>query len=147
MSNELIVYCIGTFVHFFSFFFFFFPFEVFRCTKCKFVLVLRIFFLAQTSCRSNFEFRPVFTETSRNRPKWPEIFSKWNRNTLNWTNFLESPLIVRLLHAKRPAGRFAKGQFFILMVCKKTVFELFPFPILTWVVCLLTLKIKKEKWG
>ena len=43
MSNELIVYCIGTFVYFFSFHFFF-PFAIFRCTECKFVLVLRTFF-------------------------------------------------------------------------------------------------------
>ena len=40
ISNELIVYCIGTFV----LFIFFFPFEVFRCIECKFVLALRIFF-------------------------------------------------------------------------------------------------------
>ena len=46
--------------HFFSFF----PFEVFWFTECKFVLVLTFFFFkAQTSCRPNFEFQSVFTET------------------------------------------------------------------------------------
>ena len=85
MSNELIVYCIGTFVHFISFFFLF---EVFWCAKCKFVLVLRTFFFfkAQTSCRPNLEFQPVVIKMSRNtrnKLKWPEIFSKWNRNTLD----------------------------------------------------------------
>ena len=36
--------------------------------------------------RQNLEFRPIFNETSQNtqkRLKWPEIFSKWNRNTLD----------------------------------------------------------------
>ena len=73
----------------FFFFHFFFLFEVFRCTECKFVLVLRTFFFffkTQTSCWPNLEFRLVFTEMSRNtwnRQKWPEIFSKWNKNTLD----------------------------------------------------------------
>ena len=69
MSNELIVYCIGTFVHFF------FSFEVFRCTKCKFVLVLRTFlFLYFLSTILNFgrylPKRPKTPEIDRNDPKF-----------------------------------------------------------------------------
>ena len=64
---------------FISFFFiFFFPFEVFQCTECKFVLVLKIFFFKGKSWIST----GIYWNT-RNKPKWPEFFSKWNRNTLN----------------------------------------------------------------
>ena len=67
---------------FFSFFSFW-GFSVCRMQIC-FGFKNFVFFL-----RPNLEFRPVFTETSRNtrnRPKWPEIFSKWNRNTLDKTS-------------------------------------------------------------
>ena len=59
----------------------FFPFEIFWCTKCKFVLVLRTFFFLST----NFILIKYWILASIywNVPKWLEIFSKWNRNTLD----------------------------------------------------------------
>ena len=81
ISNELIVYCIDIFVLFFSFLFFsFWGFSVYRMQICFDFKNLFFFFFP------NLGFQPVFTETSwntRNRLKWPEIFSKWNRNTLD----------------------------------------------------------------
>ena len=72
---------------FFSFFFFF-PFEVFRCTECKFVLVLRIFFFL----RPNLEFWPVFTETPEIDWNYPKVFQSGIGTP--WTKFLKSPLVI-----------------------------------------------------
>ena len=74
MSNEFIVYCIGTFVHFFSFHFFF-PFEVFRCTKCKIVLVLRTLFFFFFFFKHKLHTSQIlnFGRYLLKRPKTPEI--------------------------------------------------------------------------
>ena len=64
----------------FIFFFSFWGFSVYRMQIC-FSFKNFSFFL-----RPDLEFRPVFIKMSRNtryKPKWPEIFSKWNRNTLD----------------------------------------------------------------
>ena len=72
----------------FLFFSLFFPFEVFQCTECKFVLVLKKFFFL----RPNLEFWPVFTETPKIDRNDPKFFQSGIRTS--WAKFLESPLII-----------------------------------------------------
>ena len=64
---------------FLFFSFLFFSFEVFWCTECKFILVLRFFyFMPAKSWISIDIYRNIW-----NRLKWSKIFSKWNKNTLD----------------------------------------------------------------
>ena len=102
ISNELIVYCTATFVHLFSFHFFF-PFEVFQCTKCKFVLVLRIFFFFFFKHKLHTGQILNFGQYLLKRPKTLEI--DWNNPKffrskigIPLTKFLESPLILTITY-------------------------------------------------
>ena len=68
----------------FLFFLFFFPFAIFWCTKYKFVLVLRTFFLKhKLHAGQILNFSMYLPKCPENRPKLLKIFSKWNRNTLD----------------------------------------------------------------
>ena len=80
ISNELIVYYTGTFVHFFSFHFFsFWGFSVYRMQIC--FGFKNIFFLSTNFMPAKSWISAGIYRNTRNKPKWPEIFSKWNRNT------------------------------------------------------------------
>ena len=83
MSNELIVYCIGTFVYFFSFhFFFLWDFSVYKLQIC-FGFKNFFFFLSTNFMPAKSWISVGIYRNTRNRLKWPKIFSKWNRNTLD----------------------------------------------------------------
>ena len=79
----------------FHFISFFFPFKVFRCTKCKFVLVLRTFFFFKHKLHAGQILN--FSRYLSKGPKTLEI--DWNDSKffqseigIPWTKFLESPL-------------------------------------------------------
>ena len=78
------VYCICTFVHFFSFHFFsFWGFSVYKMQICFGFKNFFFFFLS-----TNFMLAKSWISTSiywnvPKHPKWPEIFSKWKKNTLD----------------------------------------------------------------
>ena len=78
------VYCTDTSVHFFSFhFFFFWGFSVYKMQICFRFKKFFFFFLS-----TNFMLAKSWISTSiywnvPKHPKWPEIFSKWKKNTLD----------------------------------------------------------------
>ena len=94
MSNELIVYCIGTFVHFFSFHFFFsfWGFSVYKMQICFGFKIFFFFFFFKHKLHVG-----QILNFSRYLLKHPEIDQndpKFFQSGIGtpWTKFLESPL-------------------------------------------------------
>ena len=73
-------------------FFIFFPFEIFWCTECKFILVLRTFFFFKHKLYASQILN--FSQYLLKRPEINRNNSKFFQSKIGtpWTKFLESPL-------------------------------------------------------